>query len=142
MLEGLAEIDFGRLEGASYDTIARDNPELYATWMAAPTAVSFPGGESYADLRRRVLAALTEIRERHRHETVAIVSHGGVIRVALSEALELPDRAFFRLDQSYGAITIIDWFGQTPVIRLMNGQAPMVARRRKGFLPGLALTDP
>ena len=41
----LRELDFGELEGRTYDEIADSLPELYATWMAHPTRVRFPGGE-------------------------------------------------------------------------------------------------
>src|SRR5205814_3693793 len=96
-LAALAELDFGELEGRRYDEIARDRPELYRQWMEAPTTVRFPGGESYADLRARVTAALAELRARHEGGVFALVAHGGVLRAALAEALALPDEAIFRL---------------------------------------------
>ena len=39
--------------GARYDEIERAEPELFRAWMETPTAVRFPGGESYAELRVR-----------------------------------------------------------------------------------------
>jgi broad specificity phosphatase PhoE len=118
--EGLVEIDFGELEGMAYDEIARERPELYRRWMEEPTAVAFPGGESYAGLRARVLAAALAIRERHAGETVALVAHGGVVRVVLADALRLADGAVFRLDQSYGGVSAVDWLGGTPLVRVVN----------------------
>ena len=41
----------------------------------------------------------------------------------------------FLIDQSYGAISIIDWIDEVPIARLINGQANMAARKRRGFLP-------
>ena len=32
----------------------------------------------------------------------------------------MPDDALFRLDQSYGGITMIDWFGERPLVRAVN----------------------
>ena len=88
--------------------------------METPTAVRFPGGESFADLRARVLAAIVAIRERHAGEAAAVVAHGGVVRVVLADALGLADDAVFRLDQAYGGLSIVDWLGETPVVRAMN----------------------
>lgn len=118
--EGLVELDFGELEGMAYDEIVRERPDLYRRWMEEPTAVVFPGGESYADLRARVLAAVRAIRERHAGETVALVAHGGVVRVVVADALGLEDGAVFRVDQSHGGVSVVDWLGGTPVVRVVN----------------------
>jgi alpha-ribazole phosphatase len=68
----------------------------------------------------RALAAAEEVREHHRGSTAALVAHGGVTRAIIAASLEMPDEALFRLDQPYGAISVIDWFGATPVVRLLN----------------------
>src|SRR5262249_41004790 len=44
--DDLREIDFGLLEGLTYDEIAERYPSMYAAWMTDPTSVTFPGGES------------------------------------------------------------------------------------------------
>lgn len=116
----LAELDFGELEGLRYEEIAERHPELYAAWTGAPTRVRFPGGESYRELRARVLDALAELRERHRGEAFAAVGHGGPIRVVLAACLGMPEEAIFRLDQRYGAISVVDWVGEEPVVRAVN----------------------
>ncbi len=133
--ENLRELDFGDLEGMTYEEIERQHPGIFRRWMATPTEVKFPGGDSYRILKGRALAALAAIRARHNHETVAVVTHAGTVRAIVAECLSLPDHAIFRLDQSYGAISIIDWVDENPIVRLLNGQASMVARKRRGFLP-------
>jgi alpha-ribazole phosphatase len=116
--DGLHELDFGELEGMRYDEIAAEHADLYRSWMEDPSSVRFPGGEALADLRARALAEVAEIRARHHAQTAAVVAHGGVVRVVLADALELPDRAFFRLDQPYGALSVVDWIEGVPVIRV------------------------
>jgi alpha-ribazole phosphatase/probable phosphoglycerate mutase len=133
--EALREIDFGEFEGRSYDEIRLAAPDLYRAWMETPTRVRFPGGESYGLLRRRALAAMDAIRRGHAGETVAIVSHGGVLRAMLADCLAMPDEAIFRLDQSYGGLSVVDWLDETPLVRVVNAQPTMVAARRRGFLP-------
>jgi broad specificity phosphatase PhoE len=48
------------------------------------------------------------------------VTHGGVIRAGLAEWLELPDRAIFRLDQRYCGVTVVEWLGDEPLVRVLN----------------------
>jgi broad specificity phosphatase PhoE len=88
--------------------------------MREPTQTTFPGGESFAGLRARVLPAAEEIRLRHPGATIAVVAHGGVIRAIVAAALGLADDALFRLDQSLGGVSVIDWIGETPLVRVIN----------------------
>ncbi|MDX6422638.1 MAG: hypothetical protein QOI67_109 [Gaiellaceae bacterium] len=117
----LRELDFGHLEGRTYDEIEREQPEFFRSWMETPTLVRFPGGESYAELRERVSAAVDEIVAASNDRTVVIVSHGGVIRAALAVALGLPDDRAFALALGYARISIVDMFDGTPIVRLVNG---------------------
>ena len=119
--DGLREVDFGEFEGLTYGDIALRYPDSYAEWMNRPTAVTFPGGESFAEMAVRVRDALDRIRQRHAGETVAIVSHGGVNRIALAAALELDSHRIFRLAQAYACINVIDYLGDEPVVCLVNG---------------------
>jgi alpha-ribazole phosphatase len=116
--DGLQELDFGALEGLTFDDVALAHPELYERWMTDPTQTRFPDGESFADLRERALVAAAEIRSEH--ERAAIVAHGGVTRAILADALQMPARAIFSLDQPYGAISVVEWMDGTAVVRGLN----------------------
>jgi alpha-ribazole phosphatase/probable phosphoglycerate mutase len=121
--DGLRELDFGEFEGRTYEEIAGLHPDVYRRWMETPTEVEFPGGESYARLRARVLAVLAEIRLRHPGGTAVVVSHGGPLRALLADALAMPAAAIFRIDQAYGAVNVIEWIDDFPLVRLVNGSA-------------------
>lgn len=119
--ERLRELDFGELEGRTYAEIERERPELFARWMRTPTEVVFPGGESFDDLRRRACAAAEALRAEHAGDQVAVVAHGGVVRAILADALGLPSRSIFRLDVGHARLSVVDWFDDEPVVRLLNG---------------------
>jgi alpha-ribazole phosphatase/probable phosphoglycerate mutase len=114
------EIDFGLFEGLSYEEAEQRYPEVYAEWMAHPTRVRFPEGESYPEMRERVLSAGRVLRTRHEGETFVLVSHGGVNRTLLAEALGMPDANLFRMEQGYASVNIIDFYGEEPIVKLMN----------------------
>jgi alpha-ribazole phosphatase len=120
-VDDLAEIDFGRLDGLTYEEIEERHPEVFRLWMARPTEVRFPGGESFRDLSLRVGSAFERLLSRHRNESIAVVAHAGVIRVILCQALSMPEKEIFRLAQRYGAINRITWFEHGPVVELING---------------------
>ena len=123
--EGLREVDFGELEGRTYEEIGEDHADLFRAWATNPSAIRFPGGEDYVGLKARVLTAVEEIRERT--TSAAIVAHGGVNRVVLADALGLPDDAIFRLDQPYCALSVIDWIDGSSLVRAMNASVESAA---------------
>ena len=118
--DALCELDFGALEGLTWDEAAARHPEVYAAWMSHPTTVRFPGGESWAMLRARVLDRVRLFVAPRENETIAIVAHGGVLRAILADALRVADEDIFRLDQSHSAVSVIDYFRDTAVVRLLN----------------------
>jgi alpha-ribazole phosphatase len=119
--DDLREIDFGDFEGRRYEEIEAAEPMLYRAWMDSPTTVRFPGGEGYADVRVRALRAFERIR--CAHASAIVVTHGGVIRAGLAAWLGMPAEAIFRLDQSYGGLTVVDWLEGVPLVRVMNGES-------------------
>ena len=122
----LREIEFGEVEGLQFD----DYPaELRIALLNAPASASFPGGESYEDLRTRVVGAVAELAARHDGETVVATSHAGAIRAALATWLAIPPDESFRLDQSFGGINVIDWTDGIPFVRLVNGATMPAALR-------------
>jgi len=114
--ERLREIDFGAVEGLGFDELP---DELRRGLLEHPTRVRFPRGESYADLRARVVEALDEIVSRHR--VVAAVSHAGAIRAALATWLLMSDEAIWRIDQRYASLNVVEFVDGTPIVRLVNG---------------------
>jgi alpha-ribazole phosphatase len=120
VIEDLREIDFGDFEGCKYDEIAARYPDLYRQWMERPTEIQFPNGESFPEMRFRVLRAFDTIQREREGQTIALVSHGGVNRILLAWALQMPDNCIFRLAQSYAAINLLELADGFPCVQLLN----------------------
>jgi alpha-ribazole phosphatase len=120
VLEELSELDFGELEGRTYDEIAAAYPELYRRWMTEPTTVSFPGGESHADLAARVRGAVSGLRAAYDGQLVVAVTHGGVIRTVLADALGLPAERMFRIAVEPASIARVAWVEGHALVRTVN----------------------
>ncbi len=120
LIPDLREIDFGDFEGLSYDEIAARYPELYRQWMDAPTEVRFPNGERFCEMRKRVVGAFDAIERKRRGQTVAIVSHGGVNRILIAWALQIPDQYLFRVAQDYAAVNLLEIADGSPSVKLVN----------------------
>ena len=67
------EVDFGIFEMHSYEEL-KDTPD-YQAWLTGDNEANVPPhGESGAQMRERVLAAFSELRE-----DTCVIAHGGVI---------------------------------------------------------------
>jgi len=85
----LRERVFGIFEGKTLDDIAAEHPEEFAAWRARDVDWRIPGGESGTEFICRVLAAMQEIAEQYAGQTVAVVTHGGVLDVVYRNARTL-----------------------------------------------------
>lgn len=117
----LQEISFGRLENLSYRQIEELYPQEYKLWMERPTEIQFPDGESFSQMKERVLEFERSLLRSNEGQAVVLVSHGGVNRIILAHALGIADERIFRMDQAYAAVNIIDYLGESSIVRLMNG---------------------
>lgn len=79
---GLREFGVGDAAGTTGDP----DPfaETFAAWLDGDLTVRISGGESGEDVVRRYTAVLDEIADAHRGESVLVISHGGVMCMALS----------------------------------------------------------
>ena len=116
----LCEMNFGLFEGLTYEEIEREYPNEYKLWMEQPAKITFPGGENLTGMKRRVLNFIASLEELHINETVLIVSHAGVNRIVLANALGFKDEAIFGIPQEYGAMSIIDYFSEALSVRVLG----------------------
>lgn len=119
--ERLKELSAGRWEGLTFAEVKERYPDEAHVRFEDLVNYRIKEGESLRDLEGRVIPAIKEIIERHKGEAAAIVAHGGVNRVILCHALNLGLENFFRLEQDYGCLNIIDFYDNTAVVRLVNG---------------------
>ncbi len=80
---GLLNLDYGRWEGLTREECRGVDPEAWQRYVSDPEHAHCPGGESLAAAADRVVRALQEIGARHAGETVAAVSHGVMLRLAV-----------------------------------------------------------
>jgi len=78
----LRERSYGRFEGWTYADLEREHPDAYGKFRSRDPAYAPPGGESGAQFRNRILAALERIAATAQGRRTAVITHGGVLGVA------------------------------------------------------------
>jgi broad specificity phosphatase PhoE len=107
-LAELREIFLGEWEGLHTAEVAERFPEAWKGWTAEPDWDLVPGGEGAAKFEERAGAALDGVMERHPHGEAIVVTHGGVVQLALHRIVGKPSRGLFPFRISNASITLIE----------------------------------
>lgn len=84
VIPDLHERRIGPLSGVTREEGWATYAQTKERWIAGELEVAHPGGESFADIRRRVCPILEDLAARHVGQTIVVIVHGVVIRVALA----------------------------------------------------------
>ncbi|HLD08939.1 MAG TPA: alpha-ribazole phosphatase family protein, partial [Methylophilaceae bacterium] len=98
----LMELDFGDWELRPWDTIPRD---AFDHWAHDHVNQAPPNGETFNQLHQRATQFLMEVNANSAQAPIVVVTHGGVIRALLAEALGLTLMNVFRIQIDYCSVT-------------------------------------
>jgi broad specificity phosphatase PhoE len=98
----LRECDFGSWAGRTLAQVHAEDPQGAGAWMTDPHARPH-GGESLADLLKRVGEWLD--RQARGDGRAIAVTHAGVVKAAVVNALAAPAAAFWQVDVAPLAVT-------------------------------------
>lgn len=116
----LKEMYFGRWEGLSAKDVGKAEPELYADCVAGDMDYRFPEGEQVQEFHDRVKRGLDKIILKTDDPVTAIITHSGVVRMALIDLLKLDFQANWRFRIDYGSLTVFEFHSDFARIRKIN----------------------
>ncbi|MBM3496192.1 MAG: histidine phosphatase family protein, partial [Armatimonadetes bacterium] len=109
-LPDLRETMLGDWEGLTEaEIVARGEGERLAQYRRNPAAVRPPGSESVASIVRRIRRARASIAREHPSGSIAVVGHGGSLRVLFCEALGAPARCMFAFRLDNASVSVLDF---------------------------------
>ncbi|WP_406155399.1 bifunctional RNase H/acid phosphatase [Streptomyces sp. NBC_01023] len=119
--EGLRETDFGAWEGLTFGEVRERHPADMDAWLTSAKAAPTGGGESFATVTRRVAAARDRLTERHRGETVLVVTHVTPIKTLVRLALGAPPESLFRMELSAASVSTVAYYADgNASVRVLN----------------------
>ncbi len=127
--DALLEIHHGEWQGKYADEVhASYGPGLYE-WRWHPMRSQMPGGESFSNVLKRVIAFKERTIAEHRGQTIVASTHDVVVKVLVADALDMNMDRMNNIWIANASISIIDYSDQLPFL-LCLGDA--------GFLGDLA----
>jgi glucosyl-3-phosphoglycerate phosphatase len=114
----LREVDVGGWQGLSTPELEVQYPDEHAAWKRGED-IRRGGGESYADVARRMRPALDERLRESPRGTLLALSHGGAIRAVVAEYMRMPLQAFAGFKNT--AVAVIEFaHGEGPRLVTYN----------------------
>ncbi len=119
-VDGLIETDFGAWEGLTFGEARERDPDLHAAWLGSED-VPPPGGESFADVARRVEEVRLAVAEQYAGATVVLVSHVTPIKMLLRAALLAGPSVLYRLHLDLASLSEVHLYPDGGAsVRLVN----------------------
>lgn len=120
-VEDIAEVDVGEWESKSWDIIEQLDPDYHRQFMENPADIPYKGGESYRDVRNRVVPAFLHLASQHIGKMIAVVAHNVVNRALLAETLQLDLRHAKEIKQHNACINILRYQSEKLDLITLNG---------------------
>jgi broad specificity phosphatase PhoE len=110
ILESLTDLFPGEWTGKTFQELQED--PRFRVFNDFRSGTRVPGGELMLEAQSRMVSELLALRDRHRGETIAVVSHADPIRAALAFFLGMPLDFYCRIEispASYTRLELEDW---------------------------------
>jgi broad specificity phosphatase PhoE len=129
------ELAFGKLDGRLLAEAEKEHPALFELWHQGDLAFRAPEGESLGELRARVEGSLEALSEAHYGRSVAIVTHGGPIRMTLALLMKNSFASSHALRIDFTGVTVIDFHRDRSLVVCTNSLAHLDGGLGWGSLP-------
>jgi alpha-ribazole phosphatase len=116
----LREIDFGEIEGLTFDEARRLYPEVVRLWTAQSPELKYPAGDSFTEFSNRVISFVPRLVKHTEKETVLIVAHSGVLRTLLCHLLDMKTRHRWQMRLDLASLSIAETYSQNAMLCLLN----------------------
>jgi len=116
----LREVNYGSVEGLTFEEISRLYPEVAESLTNFSLRLKFPGGEDFEGFIERASKFLDKLKRHTPSQTMLIVSHGGPLRVLVCCLLgiDLGHWRQIRLDNA--SLSIMETSSQGAIVSLLN----------------------
>ena len=115
----LNEIDFGDWTNRTLAEL--HDLEEWRRFNVFRSSSRIPNGEAMTDVQRRMLRLIERLCAVHPDQTVALVSHGDVIKATLAHYLGVPLDLLQRIEISPASVSIVRIERYGPAVLVING---------------------
>ena len=116
----LREMNYGDIEGLTFEEIGHRYPELWEMIINFDFRLNFPGGESWNGFTKRTITFLDRLNKHAPEETILIVSHSGPLRVLICNLLGIDQSHWLQIRIDNASLSIVDTYPKRVILSLLN----------------------
>ena len=116
----LDDVDYGAWTGLTPGEIEARWPNEISAYLADPSSVIFPGGESLSAASDRVWAAIRGLAATRQLGRTALVTHDAIIRLVVCRVLGAPASALHHVSVDLASTTALGRKGEEPTLEWLN----------------------
>jgi broad specificity phosphatase PhoE len=106
-MDDLIEINLGDWQGLQAKEIGQKWPDMWKQSRIDPSGLTWPNGESFAQVARRGASAFEQVAQQNIGKCVAIVTHDIIIRIMVAHVLGVSNSIYRRMEIGNTSITQI-----------------------------------
>jgi len=110
ILDDIYEKRSGLWGGLTFEQIKEKYPELYQNYCKDPFNCHIEGLEEQREVNKRVKKTIDFLLKNNPEKKILIITHAGVIKSAVGQALCIPDKNYERICTPIASATKIDYF--------------------------------
>ena len=114
----VGEVNFGDWTGKPIAELSSD-PD-WKQWNTFRSGARIPNGETMSEIQGRTVLALLKLHQQFRGQTIAVFSHGDIIRAALLHFLGMPLDFVHRIEISPASYSILKLYDEAAQVLAMN----------------------
>ncbi len=119
-MDNFKEINFGYWEGKDSKELTAEYGEEFTKFMSDPENMPFPGDGSFANVEKRVMEGINKILEGKNGKSIAVVSHGGIVRIIIKALLGIEGEWFNKTWIDNTSISLIEIHKNYNLLRVLN----------------------
>lgn len=123
----LRELDFGQIEGMTFEEVDRRCPEALSLWRGGDVDAAAPAGENLRQLASRVQRVAARLQRHSPEETILIVAHGGPLRVLLCTWLGIDLERLWQIRLDPASVSLVETYPEGAILCFLNNTSHLVA---------------
>ncbi len=126
------EMDYGTWSGKKLNELARKRE--WKQIQKTPAAFVFPEGEGFHEAQRRVEKELKKLSRKYPRQTILIVTHGDIIKLALATTSGTPLNSFQRYVVDTCSLSELHWSARGRWVMRSNSRIVTIKGKKKSLL--------
>lgn len=123
----LRELDFGQIEGMTFEEVDRRCPEALSLWRGGDVDAAAPAGENLRQLASRVQRILERLQRHSPEETILIIAHSGPLRVLLCTWLGIDLERWWQIRLDPASVSLVETYPEGAILCFLNNTSHLVA---------------